>query len=176
MIIDLSMMGTQSDLAELVGVSQPAISQLMTAGKIPAAGPLGELVRAYVQHMQTQADLRQGAGVLDLVQERAALAKSQREGHEFRNAALRSEYAQTSLLNHVLGIVSESLKSSLDDLENTLPKRFPDLPIDGLRVVCDVISSARNEWVRATYKLPSHFQPPHDNEAEAEAEGECHDF
>lgn len=165
MTIDLSMIGSQLDLADLVGVTQPAISQLMTAGKIPVVGTLGELVRAYVQHMQQQADLRQGYGVLDLVQERAALARSQCEGHKIRNADLLSEYAPTSLLNHALRVVSESMTASLDGLERTLTATLPDLPADALRVVLDVVSSSRSEWVRATCELASRRQSPEDDEA-----------
>mgnify|MGYP002662769795 CR=1 FL=1 len=44
-LIDLDYEATQTALAELVGVTQPTISNLMTDGKIPATGTLGELLR-----------------------------------------------------------------------------------------------------------------------------------
>ena len=78
-VIDLSMQGTQTTLAELVGVTQPTISNLMTDGKIPAMGTLGELLRAYCARLRDQAAGRMGENTtLDLVQERAALAREQR--------------------------------------------------------------------------------------------------
>ncbi|MDB5886651.1 MAG: hypothetical protein JWR74_2822 [Polaromonas sp.] len=153
MVIDLTLHGSQADLADLVGVTQPAISQLMTAGKIPASGTLGELVRAYVRHMQQQADIRQGSGLLDLVQERAALARTQREGHEIKNTALLGEYAPTPLLTDVMRVVSDSMTANLDQLERTLPVKLPGLPADALRVVHEVIASARAEWIRSTSEL-----------------------
>ena len=165
MNLDLSNSGSQSDLAELVGVSQPAISQLMTAGKIPPAGTLGELVRAYVRHMQQQADIRQGSGLLDLVQERAALARTQREGYEIKNTALLSEYAPTPLLKDVLHVVSDNVTASLDQMERTLPARFPGLPADALRVVRDVIASARGEWIRSTSELACRQPATEDDDA-----------
>ena len=68
-VIDLSMQGTQTTLAELVGVTQPTISNLMTDGKIPATGTLGELLRAYCARLRDQAAGRMGdeVGGHDLV-------------------------------------------------------------------------------------------------------------
>ena len=54
-VIDLSMQGTQTALAELVGVTQPTISNLMTEGKIPSDGTLGELLLAYCARLRDQA-------------------------------------------------------------------------------------------------------------------------
>lgn len=153
MRIDLSMHGTQADLAYLVGVTQPAISQMMSAGKIPSDGTLGELLRAYGNHLRRQAALRLGDGQLDIVQERAALAKSQREGYDIKNAALRREYAPVPLLAGVLRTVSEDIAARFDELECALSTQLPDLPEAAAGVVRQVIASARAEWVRATSEL-----------------------
>lgn len=155
MAIDLSMQGTQADLAYLVGVTQPAISQMMNAGKIPSAGTLGELVLAYVQHLRRQAALRLGDGLLDITQERARLARSQREGYEIKNMALRCEYAPVPVLGRVLGIASEALAIRFDELERAVAAQLPDLPEAAAGVVRQVIASARAEWVRATAELKS---------------------
>ena len=80
MLIDMEQQATQASLAALVGVTQPTISKLMADGKIPAAGTLGELLLAYCQRLRDQAAGRLGDSLgLDLVQERAALAREQRE-------------------------------------------------------------------------------------------------
>ena len=67
-LIDLDYEATQTALAELVGVTQPTISNLMTDGKIPATGTLGELLRAYCARLRDQAAGRMGdeVGGLDL--------------------------------------------------------------------------------------------------------------
>ena len=102
--IDLSFQATQAALAELVGVTQPTISNLMTEGKLPSAGTLGELVLAYCQRLRDQAAARLGSDVggLDLVQERAALAHEQRQWIALKNAALHREFAPVTVLAEVL--------------------------------------------------------------------------
>lgn len=109
-VIDLSMQGTQTALAELVGVTQPTISNLMTDGKLPATGTLGELLLAYCARLRDQAAGRMGENTtLDLVQERAALAREQREGQAIKNAVARREYAPVGLLADVLGMAASSV-------------------------------------------------------------------
>ena len=79
MLIDLQAQATQAQLAMVVGVSQQAISAMMGEGKLPPEGLLGDLLVAYCQRLRDQAAGRLGEGMgLDLVQERAALAREQR--------------------------------------------------------------------------------------------------
>ena len=154
-VIDLSMQGTQTALAELVGVTQPTISNLMTDGKIPATGTLGELLRAYCARLRDQAAGRMGdeVGGLDLVQERAALAREQREGQAIKNAVARREYAPVGLLADVLGRAGGAVVDRFDQLEGALKKACPDLPDEAKTTVLRVIAAARNEWVRETAQL-----------------------
>ena len=151
-VIDLSMQGTQTTLAELVGVTQPTISNLMTDGKIPATGTLGELLRAYCARLRDQAAGRMGdeVGGLDLVQERAALAREQREGQAIKNAVARKEFAPVGLLADVLGMAASSVVDRFDQLEGSLRKACPDLPDEAKTTIQQVIASARNEWIRST--------------------------
>ena len=153
-VIDLSMQGTQTTLAELVGVTQPTISNLMTDGKIPATGTLGELLRAYCARLRDQAAGRMGENTtLDLVQERAALAREQREGQAIKNAVARREYAPIGLLADVLGRAGGAVVDRFDQLEGALKKACPDLPDEAKTTVLRVIAAARNEWVRETAQL-----------------------
>ena len=153
-MIDLSKVCTQSELASLVGVSQPAISAMMTEGKIPNNGTLGELVQAYCQRLREQAAERLGeGGGLDLVQERAGLARSQRISQDMKNDIARGEYAPVALLDDVLGMVSSAMVDRFEQLEGALRKACPTLPDDANATVMQVIASARNEWIRSTSKL-----------------------
>lgn len=153
--VDLSMPATQAALAHLVGVTQPTISNLMADGKLPRAGTLGELVLAYCQRLRAQAAGRLGTeiGGLDLVQERAALAREQRLGIEVKNAVLRGEFAPIALLSEVLAIASQSVVERFEQLPGQLNKACPDLPDAARDVVMVALASARNEWVRATSAL-----------------------
>ena len=154
MLIDMEQQATQASLAALVGVTQPTISKLMADGKIPAAGTLGELLLAYCQRLRDQAAGRLGDSLgLDLVQERAALAREQREGQAIKNAVASKEYAPIGLLADVLGMASSAVVDRFDQLEGTLKKACPDLPDEAKTTVQQVIAEARNEWVRSTAKL-----------------------
>ena len=139
----------------MVGVTQPAISAMVTEGKLPAAGTLGEVLQAYCQRLRLQAAGRIGdeVGGLDLVQERAALAREQREGHAIKNAVARREYAPVGLLSDVLGMASSAVVDRFDQLEGAMRKACPDLPDEAKTTVQQVIAAARNEWIRATSTL-----------------------
>ena len=154
MLIDMEQQATQASLAALVGVTQPTISKLMADGKIPASGTLGELLLAYCQRLRDQAAGRLGDSLgLDLVQERAALAREQREGQAIKNAVARKEFAPIGLLADVLGMASSAVVDRFDQLEGALKKACPDLPDEAKTTVLRVIAAARNEWVRETAQL-----------------------
>lgn len=153
-VVDLSASFSQTVLAGMVGVTQPAISAMVTEGKIPADGTLGEVLQAYCQRLRDQAAGRMGETMgLDLVQERAALAREQREGQAIKNAVARREYAPVGLLADVLGQAASAVVDRFDQLEGTLRKACPDLPDEAKTAVLHVIASARNEWIRATERL-----------------------
>ena len=155
MVVDLSIEGTQEQLASLVGVSQPTVSLLFSAGKLPPGGTLGELVLAYCYRLREQAAGRMGSelGGLDLVQERAALAREQRLGIEIKNAVLRSAYAPIGLLSEVLATASQSIVERFEQLPGALKKACPELPDAAREQVMVLLAEARNEWVRATFEL-----------------------
>ena len=154
MLIDLSDVATQAQLAMVVGVTQQAISAQMSDGRLPAGGTLGELLLAYCERLREQAAGRMGETMgLDLVQERAALAREQRIGYEMKNAVARREYAPVGLLADVLGVASSAVVDRFDHLESMLAKSCPDLPDEAKTAVLTVIADARNEWVKSTSSL-----------------------
>ncbi|HEY9208396.1 MAG TPA: hypothetical protein VIP31_05060 [Acidovorax sp.] len=155
MVIDLAAPATQSDVAMVVGVSQQAISAMVNDGKLQTAGTLGDVLQAYCQRLRLQAAGRMGdeVGGLDLVQERAALAREQREGQAIKNAVARKEFAPVGLLADVLGMAASAVVDRFDQLEGSLRKACPDLPDDAKTTVQSVIAAARNEWIRSTERL-----------------------
>ena len=153
-LIDLDYEATQTALAGLVGVTQPTISNLVSEGKLPSSGTLGELLLAYCARLRDQAAGRMGENTtLDLVQERAALAREQREGQAIKNAVARREFAPVGLLADVLGMAASAVVDRFDQLEGQLRKACPDLPEEARMVILRVIADARNEWIRSTSKL-----------------------
>ena len=153
-VVDLSMSLTQAAFGRLVGISQPAVSDFV---KVAALGPgvsAGDMLLAYCERLREQAAGRLGETMgLDLVQERAALAREQRECQAIKNAVARKEYAPVGLLADVLGQASSAVVDRFDQLEGALRKSCPDLPDEAKTTVQQVIAAARNEWIRSTERL-----------------------
>ena len=146
---------SQQDFAELIGVSEARVSQMISEGLIVRGDTGAQWLQAYCQRLRDQAAGRMGdeVGGLDLVQERAALAREQREGQAIKNAVARREYAPVGLLSDVLGMASSAVVDRFDQLEGALRKACPDLPDEAKTTVQQVIAAARNEWIRATSTL-----------------------
>ena len=155
MMLDTDAPLVQSVVAAAVGVSKQAISALVTDGALPPCSTNGELLLAYCERLRQQAAGRLGGevGGLDLVQERAALAREQRIAQELKNAVARGEFAPIGLLADVLGQAASSVVDRFDQLEGALRKSCPDISDDVMMVVLGVVSSARNEWLRSTARL-----------------------
>lgn len=138
----------------MIGVSEARVSQLVSEGVITRGESAAEWLIAYCERLRDQAAGRLGESMgLDLVQERAALAREQREGQAIKNAVARKEYAPVGLLADVLGMASSAVVDRFDQLEGALKKACPDLPDEAKTTVQQVIAAARNEWVRSTAQL-----------------------
>lgn len=155
MMLDTDAPLVQSVVAAAVGVSKQAISALVTEGALPPCATNGELLLAYCERLRQQAAGRLGGevGGLDLVQERAALAREQRIAQELKNAVARGEFAPIGLLADVLGQAASSVVDRFDQLEGSLRKSCPDISDDVMLVVLGVVAAARNEWLRSTARL-----------------------
>lgn len=154
-MINTQAAATQTDLAELVGVTQQAISALAGAGKLDTSGTLGEALQAYCQRLRDQAAGRLGSesGGLDLVQERAALAREQRIAQALKNQIARGEYAPVGLLADVLGMASGAVVDRFDQIEGSLRKACPGIDEDVMTTVLQVVAGARNQWIKSTVAL-----------------------
>jgi phage terminase Nu1 subunit (DNA packaging protein) len=151
----LSARVTQEEFGQMVGISQPAVSALMADGLLDREGTAGVWLRQYCQRLREQAAGRLGAesGGLDLVQERAALAREQRIAQALKNDIARGEYAPIGLLADVLGMASSAVVDRFDQLEGAMRKACPDLPVEAMQTVLQVIASARNQWIKSTAEL-----------------------
>ena len=161
----LDRQGAQSELAELIGVSEGRVSQIMSDGIVERGQPLTQQLRQYCAWLREVAAGRQSEemGGLDLVQERAALAREQRHGIEIKNAVARGEYAPIGLLSEVLATASQSVVERFDQLPAALRKTCPDLPEAARDQVMSLLANARNEWVRATADLVAKNLAPADD-------------
>ena len=144
---------TQQELADLVGITQGAISRHIAAGHIPRDGTALEQLRAYLAHLTAEAERQIGDGIMSLPGERAALARAQREAWEMRNEQARSEYAPAQLLREVLATISADMAANIDQLPARIEQAAPNLSESARTAVLSVIASARAEWIRSTTQL-----------------------
>jgi phage terminase Nu1 subunit (DNA packaging protein) len=160
---------SQAEFGAWVGVSEARVSQLMAEGVLTRGESGHEWLIAYCERMRDMAAGRASSelGGLDLVQERAALAREQRLGIAIKNAVARGEYAPISLLAEVLATASQSVSERFEQLPGLLRKVCPELPDTARDKLMSAIADARNQWVRATARLVSEaVSPPDDDEPE----------
>ena len=152
---------SQARFGDLVGISQQAVSDLVTRGVLPPGATASQWLRAYCARLREVAAGRASmdGGELDLVQERAALARAQRIGHDIKNEVAAGTYAPIDLLARVLGAASGAVVERLEGLPGRIQKAVPDLPDAVLDVIMTVVGSARNEWVRATMESALRVDP-----------------
>ena len=154
-MIDLASSGTQVVMAEIVGVSQPTVSGMLSRGVLTAGATLGQWLIEYCGHLREVAAGRATDGTIDLPTERALLARSQREGQTIKNEVARGTYAPIEVLADVLANASQSVVDHLDQLPAGINRVCPDLPQAVRGLVMTEVSRARNEMVRKTISLVS---------------------
>lgn len=146
---------SQAEFAQIVGISEARVSTLISEGVLVKGDNAHGWLLGYCERLRDMAAGRASVGGLDLVQERAALARSQREAQELKNAVARGEFAPIGLLADVLGQAASAVVDRMDQVEGDLRKACPDLPEEARVVVLRTLANARNEWIRSTAKLVS---------------------
>lgn len=136
---------TQAAFGALVGISQPAVAGLFARGVIDTGMTGQQMLHAYCWHLREQAAGRAAAsGDLDLVAERAALTKAQRERLEMQNAVTRKELAPVALLEEVLSKVGARCASLLDAIPGAVKRRVPNLTSEEVGNIRKEIARVRN--------------------------------
>lgn len=151
--LDLDRPCKQATFGEIVGVSQPKVSQLLADGILPRDAPAREWILAYCERLREQAAGRLNGGQASLMQERAALTRSQREEQDRKNAVARGEYAPIGLLADVLAAASAAIVAQLDQFDADLVKVWPEMPEIALTTLRARVASARNAWIKDTAAL-----------------------
>ena len=135
---------TQTQFAELVGVSQQAISSLVGRG-ILNSGDIGSVwLKHYCENLREQAAGRASTGDLDLVQERARLAKEQADRVEMQNQISRKEVAPVNLLEVVLAKVARQIVGNLEAIPVQLKRNSTTISQEDLKYITSEIVKARN--------------------------------
>jgi len=143
----LSHPATQEQFGELVGVSQPVVSELLARGILLAGQPAATWLRAYTKHLREQAAGRGADG--ELARERARLAREQADRVAMDNAVNRRELAPVSVLELVLAKMAGDVGSLLQGLVPRVRRRV-DLPGEALRILDEEVTKARNRAAAMT--------------------------
>lgn len=141
---------TQSEIAAHLDLSDRSIRELQTKLNLSSNYTLDEIRIAYIRNLREQAAGRASAdGELDLVQERAGLAREQRISMELKNAITRKEYAPVELIATVLATASQTITDELNALPSTLKKISNNLPDEVITAIDEACRKARTNWVHA---------------------------
>lgn len=147
----------------IVGISQPAVSDLIKRDVIKENSPAGVWLLDYCAHLREQAAGRMGTDTtLDLVTERARLAKEQADKVAFQNAIKRGELSPTVLLEEVLAKGANQINGILDAIPGSIRRRVPSLKHEEVDLISIEIAKCRNVISQLTLADLTEIEP--DNE------------
>lgn len=156
-MFDLSIISTQKEFGELVGISQPAVSDLIARDVLKAGDSCSSWLLQYCLHLREIAAGRAAAGGLDLAGERARLAKEQADRVSMQNAVTRRELAPAYLIEEVLAKAGARASKILDTIPGMIKRRVPALTSADINAIAEEIAKARN--IAAAVSLSSLDEP-----------------
>ena len=134
---------THTVFADVVGVTPSMVTDLGRRGIITIGQPLRDQVRSYCAHIREQAAGRAGTGPLSLADERAALAKSQRERIDMQNAITRREYGPIAQIEYsIADVMAQAANMGWHDTWPVTPGNR-QLTNDDLNIDAEVIANVR---------------------------------
>lgn len=142
--MDVSRVGTQSEFATLVGVSEAAVSMFAARGLIVPDQTLGEWLRAYCTHLRGIAAGRGGDDGLELSAERAALARAQRTKIEMQNEVTRRQLAPARVVEEILASAATRMSRVLDTIPGEIKRRLSSASSEDIEAVGHIVAKARN--------------------------------
>ncbi len=148
MVKELDNPMTQAAFGDLVGIGQPAVSDLMRRGIIQPGMNARAWLQAYCEHLRAVGDERDPDG--ELTAGRTRVARATAEKVEMLNAQTRREYAPVVLLGAVLRDIAGQISGHLGDLVPNIRCCLPELQssvlaqIEAEVTACREVCSAAN--------------------------------
>jgi phage terminase Nu1 subunit (DNA packaging protein) len=149
-IFDFSKPCTQNEFALIIGVSQQAVSDMQKRNVIASGETLGIWLTKYCSYIREFAAGRAGNGDIDLVTERAMLARSQRERIDMQNEITRREYGPIIALEQSISDCMARVASKLDTVPGKLKLGNDKLTASDLDTVSAIIAEVRNDIATMT--------------------------
>jgi len=145
MNIDLDKKLTQARFAQLVGITQPAVSSLLLRGVLRSGDTCGNWLLAYCGNLRDAASGRvRSDEALDLDAQRARLAAAQAEKIELENSVKRGDLAPALIMEQVLAATGAKIAAALDALPALLKRRLPMLTDADVEVMRRELAQVRN--------------------------------
>lgn len=143
-MLDLFAPCTQKQFGDLVGISQPAVSDLLMRGVLTDGANLGDWLIDYCRNLREVAAGRAAGDGLDLATERARLAREQADKIAMQNAVTRGELAPVSLIEEVLSKAASRISGLLDAIPGMVRRRVPGLTAEDIDLIGEQVAKARN--------------------------------
>lgn len=143
-MIDLSAQLKQVEFGVLVGISQPAVSDLLARGVLAEGESGGAWLKQYCRHLREIAAGRATSGDFDLATERARLAKEQADKVAMQNAIQRGELAPVAAMEAVLATVGTRVGKILDTIPGLVRRRVAGVGADVIEHIVADIAKCRN--------------------------------
>lgn len=157
----LNTTSTQAEFGAIVGIGQPAVSDLLSRGVIQPGHTAGQWLIDYCAHLREQAAGRGADG--ELAHQRSELARVTKERADIKLALERKDYAAVSLIEQVLATVGRSIAGVLEPLHVTLHKLCPALQPEDLKIIQREVSKACDIAVSVSLSV---LEVPDENTAE----------
>jgi hypothetical protein len=136
---------TKAAVAKHLFLGVRTVRRLVEEGKLPATGTLDDYREAHIRHLREQAAGRAAKrGDIDLVQERALLARKQRERVEFELALKAGRFCEVEIAGRMI----EELFAVIREIALSLPGKHADALAMRPREVCfDILQGGVNEML-----------------------------
>lgn len=151
-MIDLGKKIAQARFAQMVGITQPAVSGLIARGVLAAGDTAENWLLAYCGNLrETAAGRSQSANaVLNLNDERARLASAQADKIEMENEVMKGALAPVETLEAVLTRAGGKVAAQLDAIPGAIKRRVPGLDDAAIGFIRREVARARNAVANLT--------------------------
>lgn len=159
---------TQREFGDLVGVSQQAVSDMLSRQVLEPGQPLRDWLSLYCSHLRETAAGRGADG--ELAYQRAEHARVSRERNELKLKLELKTYAPVAVLEQVLASVGRKIAGLLEPLPGQLHKLCPSLTPEEVTLIQRAVAKACDH--AATAGLAVLDEPDEDGEPSTDDSGD----
>src|SRR3990167_538889 len=144
---------TQEQFAKLVGITQPAVSQLMRKGVLTRGGSIGQWLQQYLANLREQAAAHKSTNNQhDLMESRALLALEQKKHYEIQNAKRLSELIPLEPMARTYEQIFSDVRRRLLTLGRKFRSQWPDISLNVIEGLDNLVNEILEDLYNA--RLP----------------------